>query len=68
MQQPDYDLNKIKFAIGDHGQLPPVGDNYSLMDKPNLRWCRGQDLNLQALAGTTTSRLHVCQFHHPGFY
>ncbi len=24
-------------AIGDHGQLPPVGDSYSLMDKPNLR-------------------------------
>lgn len=24
-------------AIGDHGQLPPVGDTYSLMDKPNLR-------------------------------
>ena len=24
-------------AIGDHGQLPPVGDNYSLMSTPNLR-------------------------------
>ena len=24
-------------AIGDHGQLPPVGDSYSLMDNPNLR-------------------------------
>src|SRR3989338_3621541 len=24
-------------AIGDHGQLPPVGDNYSLMDNPQLR-------------------------------
>ncbi|MBI2074605.1 MAG: AAA family ATPase [Candidatus Levybacteria bacterium] len=24
-------------AIGDHGQLPPVGDSYSLMDKPQLR-------------------------------
>lgn len=24
-------------AIGDHGQLPPVGDSYCLMDKPDLR-------------------------------
>ena len=24
-------------AIGDHGQLPPVGDSYSLMDNPSLR-------------------------------
>ncbi|MFS8159608.1 MAG: AAA family ATPase, partial [Candidatus Roizmanbacteria bacterium] len=24
-------------AIGDHGQLPPVGDTYSLMQKPELR-------------------------------
>lgn len=24
-------------AIGDHGQLPPVGDTYSLMNNPNLR-------------------------------
>lgn len=24
-------------AIGDHGQLPPVGDSYGLMDNPHLR-------------------------------
>lgn len=30
-----YDVPII--AIGDHGQLPPIGDVYSLMDKPNLR-------------------------------
>ncbi|MBI2596805.1 ATP-binding domain-containing protein [Candidatus Daviesbacteria bacterium] len=24
-------------AIGDHGQLPPVGDTYSLMDNPSLK-------------------------------
>lgn len=30
-----------------------------------LQKCAGQDLNLQALAGTTTSRWRVCQFRHP---
>jgi len=28
-------------------------------------WCAGEGLNLQALAGTSTSRMRVCQFHHP---
>lgn len=28
--------------------------------------CPGEDLNLQSLAGTTTSRWRVCQFHHLG--
>lgn len=30
-----YDIPII--AFGDHGQLPPIGDDFSLMDKPDLR-------------------------------
>lgn len=33
------DLNRFKvpiIAVGDHGQLPPVGDTFSLMERPDL--------------------------------
>src|SRR3989344_8309490 len=30
--------------------------------------CPGEDLNLHALAGLSTSRINVYQFQHPGIY
>lgn len=55
-----YSYNVPIIAIGDHGQLPPVGDSYSLMNNPSLKLetihRHAQDnpiLKVAALARTT---------------
>jgi len=47
-------FGKPILAVGDHGQLPPIGSNFNLMDEPNLRlekiWRQAADSPIIALA------------------
>ncbi|MBA3679254.1 AAA family ATPase, partial [Candidatus Saccharibacteria bacterium] len=47
-------FGKPILAVGDHGQLPPIGSNFNLMDEPNLRlekiWRQAADSPIISLA------------------
>jgi exodeoxyribonuclease-5 len=55
-------------AVGDHGQLPPVGSNFNLMAEPNLRleriWRQAEDSPIIEVAtiARTTGELPVRAF------
>ncbi len=55
-------------AVGDHGQLPPIGDNFNLLEKPNyvLKTIHRQALDSPIIQLSIAARKNG--FIKPGFY